>query len=283
MKVPIILDGVVVSASAALLRSLTPGVLSGRGVFETMLAQDGKIVLLEMHLARFKKGLRYLKILSPWALSVLKENLYESLRLNRLRGARIRLMAWERKGRTHWAIVTLPYRAYTFPQYRRGFSAGISGIRRNEGSPLTRIKSLDYHSFRRALQKAQENGFDEALLLNRKGYWVEGSLSNIFFWKGRKLYTPKLSCGCLDGVTRRIVIQIAQRLNIPVKQVRAEREELFSADEAFLTNSLMGIMPLTRVQGRKIGNGRCGGTTIKLIKEYRRLIQKDVDYSPSQM
>ena len=134
------------------------------------------------------------------------------------------------------------------------------------------MKTIAYRHFHQALEQARESGYDEAVLLNRYGHLVEGSRSNIFFLKNGALYTPSLSCGCLDGITRRIVLQLARKEKVPCCIVRATLAQLLAADEAFMTNSLVEVVPLLSVNDRPIGPGQRGPTTKVLQELYRRFV-----------
>ena len=155
-------------------------------------------------------------------------------------------------------------------KYRKGFKAMIDHTRRR--FPLGNIKSIDYKFFLKAYEAATHKGYDEAILRNQRGEGVEGSRANIFFVKKGKLFTPSLQCGCLKGITREMVLRLAKERGIRHKAIAFGREFFVEAEEAFLTNSLLEIMPLTSVDGQKIGNGRVGPVTVKLMKVYKKFI-----------
>lgn len=270
----ILLDGEKIPGKKSLLHSLTPGVISGEGVFETMRSYGGHIFAVDKHLARLAKGLGQMKIKVPFKKKEIKEILYRSLRLNRLNEARLRLTIWRKSDRVHSAVICSPYREHSASKYKSGFSAVISEMGLDEKVKSADVKSIDYWLYLSAYKKAVKKGFEEAILLNKKGCLAEASRSNIFFVHNDRLCTPHLSCGCLNGVTRRFSIQIAGRLGIQVKQVQAKPRDLMAAQEAFLTNSLMGIMPLTRVDRQKIGNGLAGPLTVQFQEKYQKLIDQ---------
>jgi branched-chain amino acid aminotransferase len=112
---------------------------------------------------------------------------------------------------------------------------------------LADLKSLDYELFAQANAQARSKGFDEALLLNRNGTIFEASRANIFWIKDKVLYTPPLSSGCLNGITRRQVVKQARSLKISVKEINLTPEILKNSDAAFLTNSLIGIKPIETI------------------------------------
>ena len=261
------LDGKMIKADTLLMDSLTPGVLWGEGVFETMRARDGEIGDLKKHLSRLLKGLNAFDIRVPYSQKRLKQYLYRTIKANGLRQARIRLAIWKERRVLRIAIVCQPFAGYSDEKYKKGFKAVLSDIKRKK-TKVTHIKSLDYRVFRNAFLEAENAGCDEAVLLNDRGEIVEGSRTNIFFVKGGVLYTPAIKCGALNGITRQQVIRRAREEKVPCRIVAVDVRALFQADEAFVTNSLMGVMPLTGVAGRPVGSGRVGPVTQKLLYAY---------------
>ena len=111
--------------------------------------------------------------------------------------------------------------------------------------------------------------------MNEKGYITEAAGSNIFILSNNVLLTPKFEAGILPGVTRVIVFELATQLGIKFKEINLKSEALLTADEAFVTNSMVEIMPLTRIDGKPIAEGKPGPITGRLIKAYRRLVKKE--------
>ncbi|MCA9399713.1 MAG: aminotransferase class IV family protein, partial [Candidatus Omnitrophica bacterium] len=129
---------------------------------------------------------------------------------------------------------------------------------------------------RRALQEAKSRGYDEAILLNRNGQLVEGSTTNLFFVKNGVLFTPSTRCGCLSGIVRQIILDCARTHNIPVQTGAYSIKDLQKADEAFITNSLIGVKPLVSVDGHGIGKASAGAVTAKLRRAYHHYINKNL-------
>lgn len=270
MQRPIVwLDGEFVKAGDSLLRSLTPGILKARGVFETMRARNGRAVRLKDHLRRMSRGLKVLGIRRTVSSAAIVQNIRQVWKANRLKDARVRLMVWQKcghaspiGGRPHCAIIAGPLQPPSARKYAQGFKAMLTGgHRRRTQVP---IKSFDYRIFRESLQKARAAGCDEALLLNRQGELIEGSRTNIFLVKDGVLWTPPVAAGCLQGITRQAVLGLARRLKIRCVSRRLMAADLFEADEAFLTNALLGIMPLTQAGSKPIGTGKPGPITLRL-------------------
>lgn len=274
----IFLDGKMVKGGAALIDALAPGTIQRKGVFETMRLGGGKIFAWEDHLRRLSRGLKALGIPQPFSKARWENYLEETLRSNRLNNARIRLAVWQEGQCLRTAIVGQTFN-YSEDDYKKGFKAVISNIRRKK-NPFSHIKSLDYVCFRRAFQEAQVRGYDEAILLNNRHELVEGSRSNIFLIKRGVLHTPAVRCGCLNGITRQAVLRCARQAGIPCRAGGMAARRLDQADEAFLTNALIGVMPLTRVGTRTIGQGKMGPLTQQLMEAYRVEISRRASFSP---
>ncbi len=272
-----ILDGTLIASPQKTLESFSPGKLRGRGVFETMLAQEGKIYALDEHLQRLDRGLKVLNLTRPCAVKKLKEYLRATLSANRLKTARLRLTVWRDQGRDRICTIALPHRPIPEFRYRRGMKAGLAVFERKLFPKEKRIKSIEYLPYLRAYQKAVRRGYEEMVLLNRDGFLMEGSRSNLFFISYGILYTPALACGCLKGITRQTVIGLARRMGLKVLSVKAKPQKLWEAQEAFLTNSVMGIMPLVNVGEHPIGKRKAGPLTRKLFRAYGQLIRQKLE------
>ena len=123
---------------------------------------------------------------------------------------------------------------------------------------------------------ARSANCDEAILLNERGYLSEGSTTNIFLASNGALITPSLESGVLPGVTREAVLGIARASNISIVEGQVELTELIEADEAFVTNSIIEIMPLTWFDGKPVGSGKPGQLTNELLAAYRKLIKEEL-------
>jgi branched-chain amino acid aminotransferase len=274
------LNGALVPRSRAGISVLDYGFLYGFGLFETMRAYGGRIFRLKSHLERLARSAETLGI--PIKTSELKGAVADTIRANKLSEARVRLAVSAGEGSTTpdpttcaqptVLITASHYQPYPESVYQKGFSAVVSSTRRNSRSPLSRIKSANYLESLLARQEARAAGADEALCLNERGFLAEASMSNIFLIADGTLKTPGVDSGILPGITRRVVLEIASRLNISALEQDIRPEEVFQAQEALLTNSLMEIMPLTGVDGKTIGSGEPGPVTRRLMATYRELV-----------
>ena len=153
-------------------------------------------------------------------------------------------------------IVVKPFVPYPEVLYQNGASAIVSSIRRNAQSPIPRLKSLNYLENILARFQSRDVGAQESIFLDTDGYIAEGSMSNIFFVKSGELYTPSTGCPILPGITREVVLEISSKIGITIREGQWTLEQLLTADEVFLTNSLMELMPLTRIDSACINDGK---------------------------
>lgn len=252
---------------------LDEGFLYGYGLFETMRAYNNKILLLDQHIERMFASARLISLKVPYPLAKTR-NIVESAVLKAgLKDAFVRLSCWKSAKRNSILVVARKYKPYSSGEYKKGFSSIISKFAKDEDSILSKIKSNNYLLCRLAFLEATSLGSDEAVLLNTNGFICEGSRSNIFFVKNGVVYTPSLECGCLAGITRQLIIKIILKSGISVRSGRFRISQLYAADEAFLTNSLMGVMPLTRIGKFRINNSHSGEITEKLISSYNNLLR----------
>lgn len=273
-KLTIFLDGQYKVVSFDQLKSFSPGFLNGLGVFETLLCEQKKVYFLAEHYRRFLYGCDRYILPPPPSMKEVKKILGSLLAHNKLSQGRVRIAAWRTGSETHFAALVIPREPFKAGIYRRGFAACLYPQPLDRSPELAKIKSLDYRFFLKAYEYGLKNHCHEALFVNSQRELVEGSRSNVFFVKGRKLFTAHLSCGSLAGITRQAVLKAAKDVGIKAKQVRASLEDLQNSDEAFLTNALVGIMPLTELAGHRIGKGRPGLVTSRLMKSYKKLSQK---------
>lgn len=282
MEEIVYLNDCLVPLSQARLSPFDWGFLYGYGLFETMRAYSGRILFMEKHLARLSTSAMLLGI-DLESNADLGKALYDTLQANNLSDARIRLTLSGGEGEpvpnplAHRSptlfIIARSYTPYTSQVYEQGFKAIVSQIRRNTRSPVSALKSLNYLDNLLAQRAARLVGADQAILLNEQGYLAEGSTSNIFLISGNTLLTPDEDSGILPGITRGAVMELAPTLGIEVKEQKISLDELLQADEAFFTNSLIELMPLTQVSGQNIGSGRAGTLTQRLMATYREMVE----------
>ncbi|MFC1892578.1 aminotransferase class IV [Chloroflexota bacterium] len=280
MSETVYLNGALIPRSQARISVLDYGFLYGFGLFETMRAYGGQVFCLDRHLSRLARSAEILGL--PIKALELKGAVMDTIQANRLSEARVRVTVSIGEGgivpdpstcsKPTILILAGHYQPYPEPVYQKGFRAIVSSIRRNSQSPLSRLKSANYLESILARQEAKAAGVDEALCLSEKGLLAEASMSNIFLVSDGILQTPKEENGILPGITREVLLELASQLSIGALERDIRLEEVFQAQEAFLTNSLMEIMPLTKVSGMTVGSGIPGPVTRKLVAAYRELV-----------
>jgi len=274
------LNGKLVARSRAVIPALDYGFLYGYGLFETLRAYNGRVFRLDEHITRLEESAAVLGL--PADRKALKSAVVNTLGANGLKDARIRITLSAGEGAINADIKTCRkptllvvaehYEPYQEQVYRRGFKAIISSVRRDSQSPLARMKTANYMPSILARREAGAAGADEAICLNDKGLVAEAGASNIFLVADNILRTPGLDSGILPGITRQAVLELASRLGIKSLECNIKPEELYKAQEVFLTNSLIEIMPLTVIDDKKIGSGGVGRLTGRLMTAYRETV-----------
>ena len=290
MEEIVYLNGSLLPRSRALVSVFDQGFLYGYGLFETMRAYGGKIFRLERHLERLLASSRVLGLETGLKGIDLGRVVKETLEANNLEDARLRLTVSRGEMDSfpgHGApapTVLVTARSYTpLPPeiYDRGFRAGVSSYRRYSQSPLVGLKATSYLLNVLAKMEAGAAGLDEALLLNERGSIVEGSTSNIFLvTAGSGLVTPPVASGLLPGITRQAVMELAGAEGIAITEDEVALADLGQFSQAFLTNSVMEIMPLVAVRDSAgkiipIGAGSPGELTGKLMAAYREMVKRE--------
>jgi branched-chain amino acid aminotransferase group I len=283
------LNGRLVPRTEAGLSPFDHGFLYGYGLFETMRAYNGHIFRLDSHLTRLRCsaesiGLTHSVLTTEEGKQSLKAACMATLQANKLKDARIRLTVSAGEGDmtpdastcSNPTILITAHTLHPLPaeKYETGFKATIAFLRRNSQSPLSRLKSTCYMENVLARTAAKASGYDEAILLNEQGYVAEGSRTNIFLVSNGELITPSLESGVLPGITREAVLETARTSDNSAIERLVELEELVEAQEAFLTNSVLELMPLVSVEGKPIGTGKPGKLTKGLRAAYRKLVDE---------
>ena len=285
MEEIIYLNGKLIPHPRAKLSPFDHGFLYGYGIFETMRSYGGTIFRLDRHLARLHHAAKTLDIAGKLTTFDLEKACYDVLKANNLSEARLRLTVTAGKGDitpnpdTCSDITVFIVARKLIPQppesYQRGYTAILSSYRRNSQSPLSRLKSTSYIENVLARQEARTAGADEAVLLNEKGFVAEGSTTNIFLVSAQMLITPAVENGALPGITREAALESAKSMGIKTLVKLVELGELLTAREAFLTNSVLEIMPLTSLDDKPIGSGKPGPITQRLMSTYQELVTKE--------
>ena len=278
------LNGNLVQRDEATISVLDPTVVHGRALIETFRSHNGRVFRLAQHFARLCSGGPVLGLTIPITLPTLETAVADVLARNEAPDARLRLTVSagpdplvlrlsQDKRRANVTLTTAPLTDYPPELYERGMHAAIADVRRNETSPLSRIKcAAGLLDGVLARERARDAGFDEAIMLNTRGSVAEAAVSNVFVVTKGRLLTPTIESGALPGVTRAAVLDFARELGIEAAETEVTLDGLRTSDEAFLTNSVMGVMPLTRLEAAPIGDGDVGQLTERLSQRYREAV-----------
>jgi branched-chain amino acid aminotransferase len=280
------LNGSLVPRTRAAISPLDYGFLYGMALFETMRAYGDKVFRMHEHLRRLAHSAEELGIRVN--MDELHKAVAATIQANSLGDARVRLTVSAGEGemtpdpatckKPTVLVMATNYKPYAAEVYTRGFKAVLSSFRRNSRSLLSRVKSANYLESLLARQEARKAGADEAVCLNERGLVAEASMCNIFLVSGGVLRTPGLDRGILPGITRAAVLELASGMGIPTTEGDIKLEELIVAEEAFLTSSLIEVMPLTTVDNKTIGTGRPGVISRKLMAAYTKLVASELDF-----
>jgi branched-chain amino acid aminotransferase len=263
------IDGEIVDGSEARIPVTDHGLLYGDGIFEGMRVYGGRVFRLDAHMARFETGARAIALELPGGVSAVREIVLETVRAHAAGEAYIRLIATRGEGALgvdptacpRPRLICLVDRVRIYPPEKlvAGIDLVTASVRRPPADVLDpRVKSLNYLNNVMAKLEARQRGADEALLLNAQGMVAETSVANIFAVRGAALLTPPATDGALEGITRATVLDLAADLGIPAREQTLGRYDLFAAEEALLTGSGAGIVPVRSLDGRSLGCGRPG-------------------------
>lgn len=269
----VFLNGKFISKAKAFISPVEPGFLYGWGIFETMRSYNHNILYLDQHLKRLKDSCRIIDMQLPYSLNKIKSVILKTVELNMIKDAYVRATLWKKERNNGLLIIARPYKSPEAIKYKYGFKVTISTLRQNESSFLSQIKSMNYLLYQLAYKQAKDKGFDEAIILNNRGIIAECSRANIFLVKDKELFTPSLDCGCLAGITRNIVFDLARDYNIKLYESSLTVQDLREAGAAFLTNSLIGIMPVTYLDMAAVAKGNPDKITLFLMAKYNNLLK----------
>jgi 4-amino-4-deoxychorismate lyase len=279
----IYLNRTMVEATKARIAPVSSAMLYGRGVFTTVAIYNGNAFLWPAHWKRLLDHAGRLNIdCSGCTEQGVGEALEKLISVNRVRDGRARVIMLARSGRDFWKTKTpggkktdlliMTGEAQKLPP--AGMSLAVSPYRFNTFSPLIGISSLNYLEQVLSWEEAQSREFDEALMLNERGEIVSATMANIFWVTDGTVFTPTLSTGAMDGVTRAAVIDLAGKHFIPVIEGVHELSDLTEADEIFLTSAGLGVAIVTTFDFRRYSI-MTGSVSVRLRDAFRGLSGKN--------
>jgi len=277
------LNGTLVEKEQAKLTVLDHGTLYGDGVFEGIRVYNGKVFQCQAHVDRLFNSARYIRLAVPYTKQEITQAIHETIAANGVTDGYIRLVVTRGEGTLGLSpnrcptpgvfIIADQIALYPQEMYRDGMAVIIARTVRTSPRMLSpAVKSLNYLNNIMANLEATDAGVAEAVMLNEHGNISECTGDNIFIVAGGKLITPPVSAGILEGITRAVVMRLAGKLAISVAERDIIPDQLYQADECFLTGTAAEVIAVTKVDGRTIGSGRPGPVTSRLLAAFRQYI-----------
>lgn len=281
MAEKVFLNDRLVESDKACISVKDSGLLYGAGLFETMRSCGGVVFSLTDHLDRLFFSARALSIEHSYDRKFITDAIYKVLKANKLSDARLRLtltsgpMA-ESEEKRHAALLIAATELQPYPPeyYKNGVLVVLCPFRQNPYEPIYGHKTTSYFSRMIGLNLAHRKRAAEALWFTVDNRLAEGCISNVFLVKGSVLFTPPIKTPVLAGVARKTVCQIALRNSIDFVEKDLSIDDLLAADEIFLTNVIMQVLPVTRVEKHTVGDGKVGPMTKKLMEYFGDFVKE---------
>ncbi|MBL7070784.1 MAG: branched-chain-amino-acid transaminase [Candidatus Omnitrophica bacterium] len=267
------------------------GLLYGDGVFEGIRSYSRLVFKLKEHVDRLYESAKSIMLEIPMSKQQMAKAVISTLKANKLKDAYIRLVVTRgegdlgldpRKCKGNATVIIIADKIALYPEQhpeqlcKKGLEIITVPTIRNLPEALNpQIKSLNYLNNILAKIEAVNCGFQEAIMLDSLGYVAECTGDNIFIVKRGELYTPPQCMGTLRGITRDTILDIARKKRLGAHEHVLTRHEVYISDEVFLTGTAAEVIPVVKVDGRKIGDGKPGKTTLMLMKEYKKLTKKE--------
>jgi branched-chain amino acid aminotransferase len=246
------------------------GLLSGWGLFTTLRVWDGELFAFERHWARLERDAKRTRVPFPFDSEKVREQLHEVLRANNVIEGTARIYVVYNKvgfwqSEESMPQVDLILYSAGLPSYREPVRLGLREHGRHAASPLAGVKVTSWLNNVWNLAEAQSAGWDEVVLLNERGEVAECTAANIFCVRGGGVLTPPLNSGCLEGVTRDTLLDIAHASGVPASEQTLTPENLYGAEEVFISSTNRNLLGVGEVAGHKF-TGAPGPITLKLEK-----------------
>ena len=277
----IFLNGKIISDTEGHISLKDRGFLYGDGIFETLRSYNGTPFKLAEHLERLHSSAKKLRIPFEYTIKELSKGIKELLKVNNIPDAYIRITLSRGTGNNGLGIndnfestlliQSKPFMPYAKELYKEGMSLNVSRARRSTSCPISCHKTTNLLTSILLKEEAKEKSAHDSIVLNTDGYVAECIVSNVFIVYNKNVITPSLDTNILPGITRKTVLDICKDNGISASEDRFRIETLTNADEVFITNSLMEIMPIAEVERNKIGKTIPGEITSQLMSAYKRL------------
>ena len=279
------LDGNLVDKADAKLSVFDHGTLYGDGVFEGIRAYGGKIFQCQAHMDRLFLSAQKIRLEIPYTKQEIVDAMMQALAANGVVNGYIRLVVTRGEGTLglgpnrcpRGSVFAIADQIELYPRemYEKGMPVIIAKTRRTSATMLDpSIKSLNYLNNIMAKIEALDAGVGEAIMLNEHGEIGEATGDNVFIVKDETVLTPPPSAGILLGVTRGVVLGLAGKLGLTVKEQTIMPQDLYGADECFLTGTAAEIIPVTKIDNASVGGGKVGPITLRLTKAFHEMIRE---------
>jgi branched-chain amino acid aminotransferase len=279
MGLKIWLNDKLVEESEAKVSVFDHGLLYGDGVFEGIRVYGGKVFELKAHMDRLYVSAKAIRLVIPQDIETLSDNVRKTVAANNIKDGYIRLIVTRGVGSlglnpltcSQGQIIIIADKIQLYPPevYERGLRVISANTMRNHPLAMSpQIKSLNYLNNIIAKIEALDRDMLEAIMYNHMGYVAEATGDNVFVIRNSRIYTPPISAGSLEGITRGVVIQLARQSRYDVLEQNLTRYDLYAADEIFLTGTAAEVVGVVEVDGRKIGTGRPGAITRDLLQKF---------------
>ncbi len=285
MSQKVYVDGRLVPKEQAVVSVYDHGLLYGDGVFEGIRVYSKKVFRLKDHIDRLYESARAIRLQIPISPEEMTKAVEETVAANGIGDGYVRLVITRGAGSlgldirrtSNPQVIIIADTISLYPEelYEKGMEIiTASTIRNHPGAVSPRIKSLNYLNNILAKIEGTDAGCPEALMLNHLGHVAECTGDNIFIVKNGVLKTPPTDAGILEGITRNVVLELAVAAGIPVQETTLIRHDVYVADECFLTGSAAEVIPVTKLDGRAIGDGQPGPITRQLRTRFQEYVRE---------
>ena len=273
----VFLNDSVVDAADAKVGADDSGFLYGQSLFETMRAGGGEVFRIDDHLDRLFASCEKLNIKTSYDRAYIKDAIGKVLAANELTEARVRLTVSGGAMSSEVVVGTLlvtavEFAAYPAEYYEKGVTVTLCDYRQNSLDPLCGHKTTNFFARLIALQQAHAKKAAESLWFTTENKLAEGCVSNVFIVKDGTLLTPSLDTPVLPGIARKTILEIAEKEGVAFEEKDLFINDLLEADEVFVTNSIMTILPVATVEAHAVRDGKVGEVTKYLLKCYKDML-----------
>jgi branched-chain amino acid aminotransferase len=275
------INGTISASEEARVSVFDHGFLYGDSIYESFRTYRKRPILFERNFARLEKAACGISLQVPWSAEKLRTEVYRTIdAANNVGESLVRIIVTRGEGdltpdpdscdRPNILIIALPLHAPADNLYRDGISIIISGLKRDTHIASIKTGNLIHQVL--GAQEASAKNAVEAIFLTPDGYVSDGTRSNIYFVKDDDVLTPASEVGIVAGITRSLVLEVAGEIGIRIREEKFVPTEVQDADEAFITSTTRGILPVTRVDGRQVGDGTVGQVTQRLMNAFRQRV-----------